>query len=308
MKIFFEQNKNIPKLTLSECYNMLGEERHHTDFLDGIKASVTNFAIETVKSMFENGKDTYSAIFKEENRYFDELLMYITLNRRKDYSNKKYTHGQFYNEDRIENGKLHLPELGIVIGIGENGEIPTQWIELLVDHEINHLYDEWQWQSTGHEPLTNNKEWNFGDGKFIQENLGNNDNKFVQSLAWCVYASLWTESNAYLNQAFKEFETIKLKPSNIHQKLKTTTSYRNYSKQMIDLKWWLGKYSEDEVKEILSELFKEYKKLSIPKPKTGEDYRERLIKWSEWIYNRFIKRYCGIASLFIERNGKNFSR
>jgi hypothetical protein len=57
MKIFFTQNNNIPKLTLFECHSMLGEERQRTDFLDGIKASVTNFAIEIAKSMFENGNN-----------------------------------------------------------------------------------------------------------------------------------------------------------------------------------------------------------------------------------------------------------
>lgn len=36
MKVFLETNKEIPKLTLVECMVMLGEERHHADFLDGL--------------------------------------------------------------------------------------------------------------------------------------------------------------------------------------------------------------------------------------------------------------------------------
>lgn len=306
MKIFFDSRKDVPKLTTMECLEMLGEERHHTDFLEPFKRDVFDFVMETIKFMVVNKQYTFRRMFTKENQYCTQLLVSITLNRRTDYSNRRHTNGAFYNDSNIVNGKLMAPEFDIEVGIGENDEVSTQWLNLIVDHEMNHLYDDWQWQTTGHERLTDNAEWNHGDGDFIQKNLGNKENKLVQALAWCVYASLWTESNSYVNQAFKEFEYVKMKPRNVHEKIKATTSYRNYSKQMIDLKWWLGKCSEEEVRSTVNGLFKTYGKISIPKPKQGEDYRERLTKWSESIYNKFMKRYCGIASLYLERNFNKF--
>ena len=302
MRLFFEQSYKIPKLTTIECLNILEEERHHTDFLDDLKENICTFINSHIKEMISNNRFNFSEIYEKPNQYFDRLIVDIKLNKRSDYYSKKHSGGQYYNTFGIQNGKLHLPELDIETAIGLNGEYNDMWVRLIVDHEINHLYDDWQWQSTGHEPLTDNSEWNHGDGRFIQENLGNKSNPLIMSLAWCVYASLWTESNSYVNQAFKEFEYVKMKPTNVHKKIKSTTSYRNYSKQMIDLKWYVSKEDEDLLKEKILALFKTYGKISLPKPSNNDNYKDKLIKWSETIYNKFMKRYCGIASLYLDRN------
>ena len=308
MKLFFEQYDKIPKLTTIECLNMLEEERHHTDFLDLFKKDVSDFIMKMIDNMIRNKEYDLTKTFTKDNQYCDQLIINVKLNLRYDWSNRRHTNGAFYGGRKIMNGKLPSPEFDIEVGISENNEVPEMWVNLIVDHEMNHLYDEWQWQSTGHEPITGNIEWNHGDGKFIQDNLGNRENKLIQSLAWTVYASLWTESNSYINQAFKEFEYIKLKPRNVHQKIKSTVSYRNYSKQMIDLKWWVGNSTEEEIRITINELFRIYGKVSIPKPRPNEDYKNRLMKWSEGIYNRFMKRYCGIVSLYLDRNFNKYDK
>lgn len=303
MKIFFDTNSGVPKLTTMECRNMLEEERHHTDFLDGIKEKITSFCLDKITFMVTQNQYHYSFVFKEENEYFDNLLITIDLSKKPDYYNRKYTDGSFYNQGALLNNKLHYPQLDMEIAIGMNNEVDKRWVSLIIDHEINHLYDDWQWQITGHQPLTNNAEWNHGDGLFIQENLQNLNNPLVEAIAWCVYASLWTETNAYTNQAYREFEYIGLNTSNVHKKLKTTVSYANYSGQAANLKKVLQSLTDEEVKKEVLGLFKKYGRISVPKPKDGI-YKEKLLKWSESIFAKFMKRYCGIASLYLERMAK----
>ena len=306
MKLFFEQEQKIPKLTTIECLNMLEEERHHTDFLDLLKDEIYQFILGKIKQMMAVNSYSHSVIFNSNTRYFNQLIIKIDLNQKPDFSNPKQNGGQYYSEEKMIDGKLYLPKLDLKVGIGLNGEIADKWLRIIVDHEINHLYDDWQWQSTGHEPLTNETQWNHGDGLFIQQNLGNKADPLIMSIAWSVYASLWTESNSYVNQAFKEFEHVKMKPANVHKKIKSTTSYRNFSKQLIDMKWYVSQEKEEDLKQKVLYLFKKYGKLSVPKPKNESNYKDRLIKWSEGIYNKFMKRYCGIASLYLDRNFNKF--
>lgn len=308
MKVFFENNKEIPKLTLVECMVMLGEERHHADFLDGLKEKLYRFIIHTVDNMISRKMEKYTTFFIDENEYFDQMLISITLEEKNDYLNNKYTGGAFYNENPLENGKLHVPQFDMCIAVSHKGECVKSTIELIVDHEINHMYDDWQWQTTGHEPLTNNVEWNRGDGRFISVWLGQKENMLLRALAFCDYLSLWSETNAYVNQAFKEFEKIGLRRENMNKKLKTTISYRNYSKQYIDLKYFVNDVEDEELREMVSELHKTYGRLSIPKPSNGVDYKDKLIKWSDGIFRKFIKRYCGIASLYLDRSDKKINR
>lgn len=300
MKVCFEKETGIPKLTTIECQNMLSETRHHTDFLDNLKKDIANFCCKTIKMLTTYKVYKYSTVYDVENQYFEKLLISFEIIQCKDFSNKKNNKGAFYTEGDFVNGKLFQPELDLLISVGKNGEFSEVWLETIIDHEINHMYDNWQWQSTGHQPLINNAEWNHGDGRFINENMGRGD-RLLKSIAWCIYLALWTETNAYVNQAYKEFGRIGLTDTNIHKKLKTTVSYQNYSKSINTLNKELGKISEEELQKRILKVFADYGRISIPKPKKDSDYKDILKKWGDSIYNKFLKRYCGIASLYLER-------
>lgn len=300
---------SVPYLTDIECWDMLNEERHHTDFLDGLKDDIYQFVKANIDEMISHDRYHDRVLYFKQNNYFNHLIVNIALNRTPDYHQPKKTNALYYNEDKISKGeKLGVVEMDVDMAIGLKNEYNEQRLKEVIGHEINHMYDDWQWQSTGHEPLTNNEKWNLGDGKFISDHMEDISNPLLMCLALSLYTSLWTENNAYVNQAFDEFDKVKLRPHNIHQKLKSTTSYRNYAKQMIDLKWYLEKETDENLLNLYNTLKTNYKSLSIPSPKNNTSYKERLIKWAENIYRNFMKRYCGIASLYLDRRANGMVR
>lgn len=253
--------------------------------------------------MYEEGERKKTFVFERENDFFQKINIELLLIQDNNYHNPRYCGGEYYNETRIADGKIEECKLSVQIKISKEGCFSNEILFSIIDHELNHMYDDWQWQSTGHEPLSLTQYLNRSE-KFINDFIQSNDG-ILKTIAWCLYLSKWTEENSHVNQAYSEFSKIGLTRRNCAWKIKSTTSYRNYNKIKIDMEHYVGQNSENKLQLIAAWIKANYGDIGIPKKGNDNKYGERLLKWAENIFKRFIKRYCSIASLYLERQPRN---
>lgn len=286
-------------LNNNECASLLNETQHRTDFLTPLKNDITVFIEKRIHSGVIGGNNHIDMAYSNDNDYFDVMYIRVYLVTSEQYKTITGNGGEFYNEEKLENGKIKECYLDIQIKISPEGQIYRPILEQIVDHEINHMYDDWEWIVLGHEPLSLTKKINIS-AKFIEDNINSNDG-LLKAIAWCLYLSKWTEENAHVNQAYSEFQKVKLTRRNVHWKLKSTNAYRNYNKAKIDMEYYVGNTSENTLKNTYNSITSQYGNIGLPVPTKENKYGEKLLMWAENIFNHFLKRYCSEASLYLDR-------
>lgn len=283
--------------TDDECAILLNESRHHMDFLDKLKDSILVKIKESVNVMLNEQKFDSTFVFDEENDFFERMFIHIILVKVDNINNARNYGGNYYNEKELAKGKLFEVDFEIIIGVNDSGQYNENYIKTIIDHEITHLYDDFEWQATGHKPLIDKSEGN--KDNFISDNINSNDS-MLKSLAWCLYLNNWVEENAFINQAYTELFNVGMTRRNVHAKIKSTVAYRNYNKAKIDMDYYIGNNSEQYLKSIYNNILSKYGKIGIPSPAQENNYRDKLRMWSDNIFRHFIKRYCSIVSEYLD--------
>jgi hypothetical protein len=243
--------------------------------------------------MFEN-----EFLFSNDNQYFELLKIQIKIN--KSITNPSDTDGGYFNNRELVDGKIPMPIIKIFTGY----HIKSDEIMNTIDHEVTHLYDDWIWQKSGHEPLLKTKDrlnnvnflntvWDGGDDEFEID-------EFIKSIAYCIYLADKSEQHAFLNQTVTELNSLGANRANIHTKMKETSSYQMYTKTLSILKDVLSKHSDNYVNQTYSYLVNQFGEITIPKPKQTESYKQTLISWIENICRMFLKRYYSIVQYYID--------
>jgi len=283
--------------TDDECAILLNESRHRMDFLDKLKDNIFIKIKESVDVMLNEQKFGSTFVFDEENDFFGRMFIHIILVKVDNINNARNYGGNYYNEKELTKGKLFEVDFEITIGVNDGGQYNENYIKTIIDHEITHLYDDFEWQATGHKPLIDKSEGN--KDNFIRDNINSNDG-MLKSLAWCLYLDNWVEENAFINQAYTEFSNVGMTRRNVHTKIKSTVAYRNYNKAKIDMGYYIGNNSEQYLKSIYNNILSKYGKIGIPSPAQENNYRNKLRMWSDNIFRHFIKRYCSIVSEYLD--------
>jgi hypothetical protein len=288
----------LREVTDNECRKLLHEKQHRMDFLNPLKQEIFDFVWERLKRMVNSEMFENEFLFSNDNQYFELLKIQIKIN--KSITNPSDTDGGYFNNRELVDGKIPMPIIKIFTGY----HIKSDEIMNTIDHEVTHLYDDWIWQKSGHEPLLKTKDrlnnvnflntvWDGGDDEFEID-------EFIKSIAYCIYLADKSEQHAFLNQTVTELNSLGANMANIHTKMKETSSYQMYTKTLSILKDVLSKHSDNYVNQTYSYLVNQFGEITIPKPKQTESYKQTLISWIENICRMFLKRYYSIVQYYID--------
>lgn len=288
----------LREVTDNECRKLLHEKQHRMDFLNPLKQEIFDFVWERLKRMVNSEMFDNEFLFSNDNQYFELLKIQIKIN--KNIANPSDTDGGYFNNRELVDGKIPMPIIKIFTGY----HIKSDEIMNTIDHEVTHLYDDWIWQKSGHEPLLKTKDrlnnvnflntvWDGGDDEFEID-------EFIKSIAYCIYLADKSEQHAFLNQTVTELNSLGANRANIHTKMKETSSYQMYTKTLSILKDVLSKHSDNYVNQTYSYLVNQFGEITIPKPKQTESYKQTLISWIENICRMFLKRYYSIVQYYID--------
>lgn len=288
----------LREVTDNECRKLLHEKQHRMDFLNPLKQEIFDFVWERLKRMVNSEMFDNEFLFSNDNQYFELLKIQIKIN--KSITNPSDTDGGYFNNRELVDGKIPMPIIKIFTGY----HIKSDEIMNTIDHEVTHLYDDWIWQKSGHEPLLKTKDrlnnvnflntvWDGGDDEFEID-------EFIKSIAYCIYLADKSEQHAFLNQTVTELNSLGANRTNIHTKMKETSSYQMYTKTLSILKDVLSKHSDNYVNQTYSYLVNQFGEITIPKPKQTESYKQTLISWIENICRMFLKRYYSIVQYYID--------
>jgi hypothetical protein len=288
----------LREVTDNECRKLLHEKQHRMDFLNPLKQEIFDFVWERLKRMVNSEMFENEFLFSNDNQYFELLKIQIKIN--KSITNPSDTDGGYFNNRELVDGKIPMPIIKIFTGY----HIKSDEIMNTIDHEVTHLYDDWIWQKSGHEPLLKTKDrlnnvnflntvWDGGDDEFEID-------EFIKSIAYCIYLADKSEQHAFLNQTVTELNSLGANRANIHTKMKETSSYQMYTKTLSILKDVLSKHSDNYVNQTYSYLVNQFGEITIPKPKQTESYKQTLISWIENICRMFLKRYYSIVQYYID--------
>lgn len=288
----------LREVTDNECRKLLHEKQHRMDFLNPLKQEIFDFVWERLKRMVNSEMFENEFLFSNDNQYFELLKIQIKIN--KSIPNPSDTDGGYFNNRELVDGKIPMPIIKIFTGY----HIKSDEIMNTIDHEVTHLYDDWIWQKSGHEPLLKTKDrlnnvnflntvWDGGDDEFEID-------EFIKSIAYCIYLADKSEQHAFLNQTVTELNSLGANRANIHTKMKETSSYQMYTKTLSILKDVLSKHSDNYVNQTYSYLVNQFGEITIPKPKQTESYKQTLISWIENICRMFLKRYYSIVQYYID--------
>ena len=301
----------LRNLTNDECRYLLTEKLHRAEFLDAIKNDISQFVERNITEMISQGETERTVDFVTPNDWFEKLVVKINFiigDIKRSF--KKYG-AKYFNKSPIDNnGKLASPQLYVTMVVDENGETMLPLIKPFVDHEITHLYDDWQWLNNGHEESLCNQP-KAVDSSVIDEYAKTINSKLLETIGFGCYLSSYTEENSYVSQTVSELWTLGAKRSNISKKLKATVAYRNYTKFKNDLKYFIENSSFMDLANTNFILYKYFKNSGIPSmPPNVFDanlFVNKLLKWAKMIRVHFLKRYCGIVQYYLDERYANKS-
>lgn len=291
----------LTEMTDNECAKLLNETMHRMDFLVPLYNEVYRFAYNSILKMLQAHINQHTFLTSFENQYFDMLKLKINISQiwgQDDSENG----GMYENYDELVNGKIPLPIITINITPNIGGTIDKDTLRSTVEHELTHLYDDWIWQKSGHEPLLKTKKRS-SNKEYIDnvlDNVEGYESDVYKCFAYCVYISDYAEENAFLNQSIAELKKLGANRGNVHDVMKKTTAYQTYRLTYEQTKEVLENCSEEEVDSAYQALVQKYGQISLPKKKNGVSYKQTFLMWVENILKGFIKRYSSIVQYYID--------
>lgn len=293
-----KEKTHLREATDNECRKLLHEKQHRMDFLNPLKQEIFEFVWGRLKRMVSSEIYENEFLFSNDNQYFDILKIQVKIN--KNIITQNDTDGAYFNNRELVDGKIPMPIIKIYTGYYIN---PDE-IMGTIDHEITHLYDDWIWQKSGHEPLLKTRD-RLNNVNFIDIVMDGDDEEyevddFVKSIAYCIYLADKSEQNAFINQTVTELNSLGANRSNIHDKMKETNAYQMYTKTLSTLKNVLSNHGDYYVSQMYTHLVNQFGEIALPKPKKTESYKQTLISWVENICRMFLKRYYSIVQYYID--------
>ena len=289
--------------TFAECRYLLTEKLHRAEFLDPIKNDITQFVEANIQDMLIKNEYQRNIEFVKPNKWFETLLVNINLRNKTTENGVKKDAINYFNESNIgENGKLVKPSINVNMLIDEKGKVNNLFIPIFIDHEITHLYDDWRWMSKGHDSLCNIPKTT--NGVNMMEIGEYQKNKLLWIIGFGCYLSAYTEENSFISQTVSELRRINAKESNIKKKLRTTISFRNYHKFLIDIKYFIENCDNNQIGYTNFIIYNNFKKSGapyiVPKKFDVNHYKEKIALWAQNIWVHFIKRYVGIVQYYLD--------
>lgn len=290
---------NFKRLTNNECRKLLNETLHRMDFLRELQDDVFNFVNERILTI--NHDNEVDIIYNRDNDYFIKLDIHISVTINEKYMANRNP-AVYYNESGLRGGKIESPKLYVNVIKNQKGNFNSFGLQTSIYHEVTHLYDDWQWIKNGHNPLC--VDTNKINITGLINELISNGNGISQQVGWCLYLSRYYENNAFINQTESELSKLGCTRKNVSKKIKSTIAYRNYNKLKIDMKYYIANSSDDDFKRLNKMVIDSGLGKIVPRlvDYNVADYKNKLLKWSEDIFRRFIKRYCGVVQHYLDVN------
>ena len=293
------------KLNEGEYKFILTEKLHYPKQLDDIKEEIFYVIYQNLINMVETNQNFIEIKYDmKNNNLFNYIIIQITTYENDTSILKNYTPSFYYCENELVNNKIYKPLLSLKIPInltshqGSNASA----IRTILTHEIGHLYDDWISQSQGNKPFSlsqKNKEI------FDLSNLSNNTNvPLLKSISHLAYLSNDTEKHSFISQVFNELKLLNCNRMNWREKYPQLTSYQNYSKLYIQLKTNINNTDINNLFYINNLILYTYKNLNIPTINVQNfdsfEYKKKILKYVEELYNDFIHRLGGIISYYLD--------
>ena len=185
----------------------------------------------------------------------------------------------------------------------KNKKVMFPLLKVVLSHEITHLYDDWS-ELIRNGSGINYFNKNIDTTNFINSSFQMND-ELYKSLSIMTYMSLKVERQAFLSQTVQELESLGCTLTNYRQKIKETTLYNNISKGYNNLLKEINNSSDYILYNCNLYILNTHPKANLPKMNIGdfdaEKYREKLSKWSDFVYHDTMKMYGSIVQYYLNQ-------
>ena len=176
-------------------------------------------------------------------------------------------------------------------------------LKVILSHEITHLYDDWS-ELMRNDSGINYFNKNIDTTNFINSSFQIND-ELYKSLSIMAYMSLKVERQAFVSQTVQELESLGCTLTNYKQKIKETTLYNNISNGYNNLLKEINNSSDYILYNCNLYILNTYPKANLPKMNIGDfdtkKYREKLLKWSDFVYHDTMKMYGSIVQYYLNQ-------
>lgn len=192
------KNRKYPLLTEQELrLFLLNESMHYPDFLDSITEGLYKEVYNIVKFVIKSKLSNYEELVPYNCDYFDSVDFKINVINKPEIK----SYGYFSNENVLKDGKLNNPSIQFVLNRYDCNAMYDS-IPIILSHEVNHLYDEWQRLICG--KLSLNQREDLIISSDLVEKFGKSGDKILSSISWLLYMSSYTEKNSFLYQCVEE--------------------------------------------------------------------------------------------------------
>ena len=304
MEKAFNRRKTI--LISEEQYRklFLAETCHHPHFLDEINAKLSDEIIRHAEETAGAGSSSCMFVFNCKNEIFQDLNVNLAI--------------EIINGEEIDNLKSYQSNIysGVFDGEKIRNAILNMWIPFttesytnkdcihsVVSHEMMHLFDDYTSQKNGMPPVSMAIETL--DNNVLMKNPLVRGNKLAREIVVFLYISSTFEKKAYLAQTLNELYRVGCTWDNYREKMKNTVQYRNFRITRDNINNEISKSSHEKLVEAIRLINMLAHNTNLPNPNTNSEgqLKQKISKWIEGEYRKFMRKYGGAVLYFLE----NFS-
>lgn len=294
---------------------LLSEERHFPDFLDSLVRELSKCVFDAYSLwLYLGGKENQP--FQREyqlknNTYCDSVVIAFQAKCGQDIRNDALYRGEYLSDgfDKRTN-KLKKVSLSFVVPATEEKSISRERVTYIVAHETEHLFDDWLEQKDGRLSITDSPR-SLSNGN-LYRNLQKSSKELERAIGYAGYLAFFSEEKAFATETYYELTANECTDLNYKDTLKKCQGYQYYKTLERNIIPAIKQASEEDL-ERLNEIVmrREFIFSAIPTAssfQTMDEYREKLILWAKRLSKRFLKRFFGIVSLFVDDYKQNNPR
>lgn len=279
----------------------LGEESHHPHYLDEFNRRLSDKIISTIRGMVKSNTSYKTIIFDGDNFLYRALEVNISIYAdNQDINDPKNYPSTFFSGRLDKDGKLEKATINIWVPFTTEGHINEECIRSVVFHETMHLDDDRTNQINGLSPIslhpTTQKNYDLMADKDIQRN------RIAKDLAALIYCTSRFERKAYLAQVLNELSRVGCNWQNFRTAMTNTVPYRNMRLTADSIIEALDSAEDGDVEKAVALIREKTTNSNLPDPKkiSGRDLKEKLARWTESEYRKFLKKYAGATMHFLD--------
>lgn len=283
----------------------LNEKRHIPHEIKPIQEDVYTYIMNIFNTIYKSDKNENTVVYKNKNKFFDELTINFYRITDDDYY-ASYTGGYLNNNDKLENVSIN-----IFYNKSVNLHILSASLLIPIYHEVEHLYDDWVRQVNGGYAYLDDNSTDYNNIMWGISKKYLPDNKLIDTICKVSYLSLKIEEKAFLDSVYNELKILSANSYNYREKIEDCESYVKYKKiKNVFIPIIKSSNNIDIIllNSVLNNLKRNGNKHNIPCIVGNESdgqYKERLIKWCEYVFNRFMKRVGGVIIQYLQDVQKN---